>query len=411
MLRSVSIALVTVVVSAHLVSAQEWPQWRGPARDGAVAGVNVPAAWPAAFERTWRVDVGEGYASPILAAGRIFVHSRKDPKEIVTALDAKTGAVVWQHDYDASYQKNQYAVRMGKGPNATPLAAGGRLFTVGATAVVTAWDAASGRQLWHKNYASSVDLSKLFCGTAASPILANGAVIVQIGSDVHGGRMLALDPASGEQRWEWRGDGPGYASPILITTGGASHIVTLTNRSIVGIDPGTGRELWSTGFANEWHENISSPVWTGTELIASSNQQGTNGYTLARTGGAWKVTPAWKNAEVSMYMSTPVLADGVLYGLSDKRKGSFFALDPKTGRVHWQTEGREGANAALLLTPRHIVYLLDTAGLVVARRDATKFSLEKKYDLPVGATWATPVLLGRDLIVRDATGIARLSGK
>src|SRR5688572_2159663 len=101
MLRSVSLALLAVVVSAHLVSAQEWPQWRGPARDGAVAGVNVPAAWPAAFERTWRVDVGEGYASPILAAGRIFVHSRKDPKEIVTALDAKTGAVVWQHDYDA----------------------------------------------------------------------------------------------------------------------------------------------------------------------------------------------------------------------------------------------------------------------------------------------------------------------
>ena len=94
---------------------------------------------------------------------------------------------------------------MAKGPNATPLVTGGRVFTLGATGILTAWDAASGKKLWEQNYTKQVDFSKLFCGTAASPILAHGLVVVQVGSDIHGGRILALDPATGTAKWEWKG--------------------------------------------------------------------------------------------------------------------------------------------------------------------------------------------------------------
>src|SRR6476620_8298814 len=145
------LSVIRVVLFTLPLLAQEWPQWRGPSRDGAVPPANAPSTWPASFNRAWRVDVGEGYASPVVAAGRVFIHSRTDPAEIVTALDLATGKVTWQQRYDAKFTKNQYAAAMAKGPNATPLVAGTRVFTLGVTGILTAWDAATGRQLWRQD--------------------------------------------------------------------------------------------------------------------------------------------------------------------------------------------------------------------------------------------------------------------
>jgi outer membrane protein assembly factor BamB len=404
------IIAIVLSVSAQSPPAREWTQWRGPNRDGIVPAAQVPADWPAAFGSAWRVEVGEGYSSPVVAGTRVFVHSRKDPKELVTAIDLPSGKTVWQQVYDAPYQKNQYAVRMGKGPNATPLVAEARLFTLGATGILNAWDTASGKRLWEQNYTKEVDFSKLFCGTAASPVLAHGLVVVQVGSDVHGGRILALDPATGATKWQWRGPGPGYASPVIITVGATSQLVTMTNQSIVGLDARTGRELWTAPFPDEWHENIVTPTWTGRHLIVSGTRQGTQAYTLSETGGAWQAKQVWKVTDASMYMSTPVAGDGLIYGLSDKRKGHFVALDESTGAVKWATEGREGDFASVLLTPKHVLFLTNGADLVVARRGGT-FAIDKKYDLGASETWSAPVIVGRDLVIRDAAGVSRLSAK
>lgn len=404
------IVAIVLSVSAQAPPAREWTQWRGPDRDGIVPAAQAPADWPAAFGSAWRVEVGEGYSSPVIAGTRVFVHSRKDPKELVTAIDLATGKTVWQQGYDAPYQKNQYALRMGKGPNATPLVAGGRLFTLGATGILNAWDTASGKRLWEQNYTKEIDFSKLFCGTAASPVLAHGLVVVQVGSDVHGGRILGLDPATGATKWQWRGPGPGYASPVIITVGATSQLVTMTDQSIVGLDARTGRELWTAPFPDEWHENIVTPTWTGRHLIVSGSRQGTQAYRLTETGGTWQAKQIWKVTDASMYMSTPVAGDGLIYGMSDKRKGHFVALDESTGAVKWATEGREGDFASVLLTPKHVLFLTNGADLVVARRGGT-FAVEKKYDLGASETWSAPAIVGRDLVIRDAGGVSRLSGK
>ena len=146
-----SIPFITVVfvffVAGSSVSGQEWTQWRGPSRDGSVSAKNAPAAWPESLKKSWRVEVGEGYSSPVVAAGRAFVHGRRDPEEIVMSIDLADGKVVWQQKYQATFQKNQYAVEMAKGPNATPLVIGNRLFTLGVTAMLNAWDTATGKQL------------------------------------------------------------------------------------------------------------------------------------------------------------------------------------------------------------------------------------------------------------------------
>jgi outer membrane protein assembly factor BamB len=341
----------------------------------------------------------------------VFVHGRRDPEEIVASINLADGKVVWEQKYQAGFKKNQYAVEMAKGPHATPLIAGNRLFTLGVTGILNAWDTASGKQLWTKDFSQSIDTSKLFCGTAASPLLVNERVVVQIGSDVHGGQILALDPATGKTEWEWKGLGPGYASPVVINPAGSEQIVTMTEGSIVGLDGKTGKELWSALFPDEWHENIATPLWTGTNLIVSGTRQGTHAYALANNAGKWQATEVWKNPDIAMYMSSPVFGDGLIYGLSSKRKGQFFALDAKTGVVRWTTEGREGEYASLLLTPQHVVFLTNGADLIVAKRGTPSFTVERRYEVAEAATFATPVLLGSNILVRDATGLMLLTGK
>ena len=400
---------VILLLTATAVSAQEWTQWRGPARDGSVSAKNAPTAWPDSLKRSWRVEIGEGYSSPVVAGGRVFVHGRKDPEEIVASINLADGKVLWQQKYQAAFQKNQYAVEMAKGPNSTPLVAGNRLFTLGVTGILNAWDTATGKLLWTRDFSKAIDTSKLFCGTAASPLLVDGRLVVQVGSDIHGGQVLALNPATGATEWEWRGPGPGYASPVAIELDGSKQIVLLTEGSIAGLDGKTGKELWSVPFPDEWHENIATPLWTGTYLIVSGTRQGTHAYALKQTAGKWEATEIWKNPNIAMYMSSPVYGDGLIYGHSSKKKGQFFAVDAKTGAVRWTTEGREGEHASLLLTPQNVIFLTNGADLIVAKRDTPAFAVEHRYEVAEASTFATPVLLGSNILVRDATGLILLT--
>ena len=404
-------------------SAQDWNQWRGPSRNGTVTAAATPK-WPAAFKRAWRAEVGEGYSSPVVSGGRVFVHSRKDPDELVTAIDLANGKVVWQSKYPSVFSKNQYATKMAKGPHSTPLVAGDKVITVGGTGIVSAWNAQSGALAWRKDYSASVDLSKLFTGTAASPLLEAGSVIVQVGSDVHGGRIIALDPQTGAEKWTWKGKGPGYASPVVVTAAGSRQIVTMTNGSIEGLDARSGAALWSVPFPDEWHENIMTPIWTGTHLIVSGIRAGSRAYTLKPLGGArgqpfdgaqgrqvpakWQADEAWKNPDVAWYMSTPVFTNGVLYGLSVKKKGQLVAVDAATGALKWSSEGRAAEHASILLTPAHVLVLTTAGELILVKPSAAKYEEERRYPVADSATWAVPVITSDALIIRDASAVMKL---
>jgi outer membrane protein assembly factor BamB len=195
----------------------------------------------------------------------------------------------------------------------------------------------------------------------------------------------------------------------VIGAGGAKQIAAMTEGSIVGVDAKTGKELWTVPFSDEWHENIATPLWTGTHLIVSGTRQGTHAYVLKQNGGKWEATEVWKNPDIAMYMSSPVFGDGLIYGHSSKKKGQFFALDAKTGAVRWTTEGREGEHASLLLTPQHVVFLTNSANLIVAKRNTPAFAAERRYEVAQASTFAMPVLLGSNILVRDATGLMLLT--
>jgi len=405
-LSLIALATLTVIASldAQTPARDSWPQWRGPARSGTLTVDEAPTVWPADLVKGWSVEVGEGYSSPVSGGGRVFVHARRDPDEVVSAIDLATGAVAWSQKYAAPMEKNPYAKQMAKGPYSTPLLADGRLYTIGTTAIVSAWNASTGALVWRKDFSSRVDTSKLFCGTAISPLRTKSGIVIHVGDD-RGGTIAALDPATGKETWSTAVRGPGYASPIEVTLAGVTQVVTMTTRSIIGVDSGTGTTLWEFPFDDEWNENIVTPVATPTGVIVSGVRQGTRRLVVAKAGNAWSVTAAWHTPDVAMYMSSPVLAKGALYGHSSKRKGQFVALDPESGKILWATEGRNATSASVVAAGNHVVFLTTDSQMIVAPVDPSQFREVRRYTVGSSTTYAHPIVLRDRVIVRDASNV------
>jgi outer membrane protein assembly factor BamB len=398
-------ALVSIAASRALKAAgEEWPQWRGPARTGVLGPKDAPAMWPADLKKGWTVEVGEGYASPIAAGGRVFVHARRDPEEVVSAIDLATGKVAWEHRYAAPMAKNPYAKSMAKGPYSTPLFAGGRVYTLGTTAIFSAFNATTGALLWRKDFSSRVDTSKLFCGTAMSPLLTSAGLIIHIGDD-RAGTIMALDPASGKEKWTASVSGPGYASPIEVTLQGTPQIVTMTTRSVIGVRAGSGQLLWEFPFDDEWNENIVTPIPMPNGVIVSGVRQGTRRLTLNMADGKWTVQQAWHTPDVAMYMSSPVLTRGTLFGHSSRRKGQFVAIDPESGKIRWATEGRNATSASVVAAGDHLLFLTTDSQLIVSPVDPDAFKEVRRYTVGSSTTYAHLLVLRDRVIVRDSSTV------
>ena len=404
-LLSCGLALTFVASSAATRAVGDsWPQWRGPARTGVLSDAEAPTVWPANLAKGWSVEVGEGYSSPVAGNGRVFVHSRRDPDEVVSAIDFASGKVAWTQQYPAPMQKNPYAKQMAKGPYSTPLLSGDRLFTLGTTAILTAWNAATGTLQWRKDFSSRVDTSKLFCGTAMSPLGTRNGIIVHVGDD-RAGSIMALDPATGKERWTTTVSGPGYASPIEVTLAGTPQIVTMTTKSVIGVESATGTLLWEFPFSDEWNENIVTPIATSTGVIVSGVRQGTRRLIVTRSGNQWAVKEAWHTPDIAMYMSSPVLVQDTLFGHSSKRKGQFVAIDSDTGKLRWSTEGRNASSAAVIAAGTHLVYLTTESQLIVAASSTTGYEEARRYTVAPSTTYAHPIVLKDRVVVRDASHV------
>jgi outer membrane protein assembly factor BamB len=338
------------------------------------------------------------------------VHTRQNEQEVVSCVDLKSGKIVWSKSYDASFSKNQYAIKMGKGPNSTPIVYAGNLYTLGVNAVLSCFDAKTGELKWRKDYSAQLDTSKLFCGTAMSPVIENGYVIVHVGDD-RKGSLIAFDAMTGQKEWEWQGDGPGYSSPIVAEFDGVRQIVTLTDKSVVGLSAITGKLLWSMPFPDEWNENIVTPVLYRRTLIVSGTRKGTMAIEPLKGENGWSARQVWHNPQVAMYMSSPVLDGDYLYGMSSLRKGQYFCLDAKTGALVWSSDGREGRYASVLRAGDLLIFLNDDAELIIARKSTKRFQTIARYSVADAPTWAHPIIFDRNILVKDEASLTLWSIK
>ena len=388
-----------LLLSASAAAPQEWTQWRGPGRDGRVPGA-LAITWPRALAPSWKATVGLGYASPVVSGGRVFTFARRGENEVASALDLATGKVLWTQSYPAPYTMNPAAAGHGPGPKSTPIVADGKLYTLGIGGVLSAYDAATGRVLWRKDFKGQFKEAAPTFGTAMSPAVVDGLLIAHVGGE-NDGALTAFDAATGDVRWAWKGDGPAYASPVVATIGGVRQVLTQTQKQIVGVSVAGGELLWSLPFTTPYEQNAVTLVVNGDVVIYSGISKGLHAARVARKGAGWTVQPVWANEEVSLYMSSPVLDGGTLYGFSHRNKGQFFAVDAATGRTLWVSEGRQGDNAAVLVAGDALLLLLPDGELTVARKDPKAFAPIATYTVAESATWAHPALIGKTLLVKD----------
>ena len=398
-------AIVLASTALVILDAQDWNQWRGPARTGAAAAFAAPAAWPDRPTRVWQAKVGIGHSSPVVSDGRVYQFSRLAEQEIVTAFDVASGKQIWQQRYDAPYQMNPAATTHGKGPKSTPVAADARLFTLGIDGVLTGFDAATGKLLWRKHYAKEFDASSPDFGVAMSPLVDNGLVIAHVGGN-KSGALVALDVASGAEKWSWKGDGPAYASPVVATFGKTRQIVTQSRSHVVGIGAADGSLLWRIPLTTAYDQNIVTPVVAGDLVIYSGIDKPLTAVRIEQRAGKWMPQPVWENADLPMYMSSPVVSGGYLFGLTHKNKGQFYAADLKTGKTLWTTRGREAESAALVASGELLMATTTEGELVIARRDPGKLDVIKRYTVADSPIWAHPAPAGRGVLIKDADTLA-----
>ncbi len=242
----------------------DWTQWQGPNRDGAVGAFAEPQPWPDRMTQRWKVDVG---LTPIVVGDTVYMFSREGENEVMRALDAVSGEVIWEQAYPASFTMHSASERHGPGPKSTPLFADGRLYSIGMTGVVTAFNAATGVQLWQQPGSEPLPL---YATHAFSPLLAGGRVVFHVGGTTQGA-LTAFDANTGEVKWSWSGDGPGYGSPVVIDVGGTRQIVTITKGKLIGVEAATGTLLWEREFVSGNDTNTITPTLYGETLIVSGN--------------------------------------------------------------------------------------------------------------------------------------------
>jgi outer membrane protein assembly factor BamB len=380
----------------------DWPQWRGPNRDGSIAGFVAPAAWPDQLTSRWKAEVGLGYATPLLVGNQIYMFSRQGEDEVMSAIDPSTGAVIWKAAYPAPFAMNKSAARHGAGPKSTPAFAGGRLFSIGMTGIVTARDAATGKELWQKPGSPIVPT---FTTHAFSPIVDGNAVIFHVGGN-NQGALTAFDVRTGNVIWSWPGDGPSYGSPIVAELDGTRQIITLTQTKLVGVNAATGALLWERPFTNSSVTNAATPVVAGRTVIVS-NGGPVMAYAVTKRDAQWIVEDAWQNADAPYRLSNAVATpDGVLFGLSTRNSGQYFGVDIKTGATLWSSDGRQAMNAAISKAGDLIFSLEDDGELVVARANRTTFEPLKRYKLAEAETWTQPVISGDRIFVKDVSTLS-----
>lgn len=405
-------AVIVLLLVAGLTGANEArqaatdvTQWRGANRDGVVTGFAAPAAWPEQLTQRWKVDVGLGYATPIVVGNRVFVFSRQGDDEVMSGIDAATGKVLWRTAYPARFEMSSAAKAHGPGPKSTPVYFNGRLYAIGMTGALTAYDAATGKQIWQKP--GSMPLP-MYTSHAFSPVVDRGLVIFHVGGHDRGA-LTAYDLNTGAEKWSWTGDGPGYGSPIIAEFGGVRQLVTITQAKLVGIDLATGALLWERPFASSNFTNSITPVRYGQSVVVWNNMGPMRAVTIARKNNQWVADDAWESSDTPNRLSNTVLDGDVMFGLTSRNMGQYYAVDLKTGKALWASDGRQAANVALARAGDIMFSLENDGELVVFRASRTGFEPIRRYRVApeeMFSTWAQPAISGNRIFIKDASTLA-----
>jgi outer membrane protein assembly factor BamB len=377
-----------------------WTGFRGPLRNGVYTEQPIRTSWPAAgLTPMWKQPIGGGYASFSIARGRAFTIEQRRAQEVVTAYDVATGRELWAHGWDGEFTE----WLGGDGPRATPSWSDGRVYALGALGELRCLDERTGATVWRVNILDDNSASNLPWGMAASPLLVDNLVVVLPGGPA-GRSIAAYDRATGKRRWTALNDKQAYSAPMLATIGGVRQILVLAARRLVSITPEAGELLWEYPWPTANDINCSQPVILspGNRVLLSSGYgHGAALLEVTANDGRFATRLLWENTRLKNRFSSSVEHDGFLYGLDEN---ILTCLDAATGDVKWKA-GRYG-HGQFIFASGHLVLLTEEGDLVLVRATPERHEEVARFPVFEGKTWNHPAIDDGRLLVRNLAEMA-----
>ncbi len=387
----VALSLSSIVTT---LAFDDWPQWRGPRRDGVSTEKGLLKDWPRGGPPlAWQTTgAGDGYSSFAVVAGRLYTLGARGGTEYVMAFDAATGRKIWEVPHGQRFGNDR-----GDGPRATPTVDGDRLYAYGASGDLSAMELATGKVLWKINVLREFGGSNIQWGLSESPLVLSDRILVNAGG--RGASIVALKKSDGSVLWKSQSDEAGYSSAVLVESAGIRQAVFFTGERALGVDVQSGRLLWSYDRVANRTANIATPIARGNRVFLSSDYDaGAALLELTPAGGGMTARQVYFTRDMRNHHATSVLIGDYLYGFSST---ILTAMHFDTGRVAWRDRS-VGKGAVIYADER--LYLFSENGVVgLAEANPAGYREHGRFQIETGSlpTWSHPVVSGGRLFIRD----------
>lgn len=402
---SVLLACLWAVPAGASDAPTDWPQWRGPTRDGFVHPSSP--AWPESLkslEPVWRVELGApSYSGPTVCRGMAFTTATRDrASEQVIALDLASGREIWRVEWPGAMSVPFFAASRGSWIRATPACDGETLYVAGIRDVVVALDVRDGQERWRVDFPQALGTPPPDFGFVSSPLIDGDALYVQAGAS-----FQKLDRKTGQTIWRSLEDGGGmygsaFSSPIVASIAGRRQLVVQSRTRLAGVDPADGAVLWAQEVPSFRGMNILTPLVSGSTIFTSTHKNNGFLYEVEPADGAARVVERWRSRSRG-YMSSPVLIDGHAFLHLENQR--FACIDLRTGQERWRTTPF-GKYWSLVANRDRILALDERGELLLIRANPEKFELLDRRKPGGDDAWAHLAVAGDLVIIRELNALA-----
>ena len=385
------VLLMGVVGNAAAQSGADWPQWRGPNRDGISKETGLLKQWPAEGPPlVWKASgAGRGYSSFSVVNGKLYTMGLRGNREFVIAFDVATGKEAWATAHGGAFHNDR-----GDGPRGTPTVDGDRIYALGGNGDLSCLEAATGKIVWTKNVLKAFGGSNIQWGISESPLVIGNKVLVNAGGP--GASIVALNKADGSLIWKSQSDAPGYSSAMPMEVNGTTEVVFFTAERAVGLDAKDGRLLWQYAKPSNDTANIATPIVKANRVFISSD--------YGAGGGVVEIKPdnqaqeVWFTKDMRNHHSSSVLVGDYLYGFSS---AILTAMKFDTGEIAWRD--RSVGKGSLVYADGNLYCFSENGVVGLVEATPTGYKEKGRFRIPQDSlpTWTHPVVAGGRLYLRD----------
>lgn len=398
-LRVAPMALASLI-AVSAAADEAWRQWGGPHRDFKSETKGLATLWPESGPKLlWQRELGDGYSGIVAEDGRLFTMYHRGDVEVAVAVDAANGETLWESHYAASAPP-EMNLEYGTGPHATPALSGNRLFTVGATLKVHAFDKETGEVAWAHDLVEELGAPLQQRGFGASPLAYEDLVILTPGGE--GGAVVALRQKGGEIAWKTQSFRPSYSSPILANVDGEDQVIVAMGPDRAGLDPRTGELEWKLTLRGEASNIMSTQVWGDDNVLfgSAAYTDGSRAIKVARKNGKFVADELWYNTRMRVQHGTMVRLGDYVYGSSgDFGPPMLAAINVHTGELAFRERGFSKAN--LIAADGKLLILDEDGHLAIGTPNADGIEIHSQAEILESYAWTVPTLVGTRLYVRD----------